>query len=66
MFMRRSSAPHARLKIDVNRVIGDVHPLLFGNFAEHLGVMGAGSSARCQGDCAGGSEIGSYIALPPR
>ncbi len=27
----------ARIKIDVERVIGDVHPHIFGNFAEHLG-----------------------------
>ena len=30
---------HARIKIDVDRVIGEVDPLLFGNFAEHLGRM---------------------------
>src|SRR5215813_14007519 len=29
----------ARIKIDTDRVIGEVHPLLFGNFAEHLGRM---------------------------
>ncbi len=29
----------ARIKIDVDRVIGEVDPLLFGNFAEHLGRM---------------------------
>lgn len=27
----------ARISIDTNRVIGEVHPHLFGNFAEHLG-----------------------------
>jgi alpha-L-arabinofuranosidase len=27
----------ARIKIDTDRVIGEVHPHLFGNFAEHLG-----------------------------
>jgi alpha-N-arabinofuranosidase len=32
-------APQARIKIDVDRVIGEVHPHLFGNFAEHLGRM---------------------------
>ena len=26
-----------RIKIDTDRVIGEVHPHLFGNFAEHLG-----------------------------
>ena len=31
--------PVARIKIDTDRVIGEVHPLLFGNFAEHLGRM---------------------------
>ena len=29
----------ARIKIDVDRAIGQVDPLLFGNFAEHLGRM---------------------------
>lgn len=29
----------ARIKIDIDRTIGDVDPLLFGNFAEHLGRM---------------------------
>jgi alpha-N-arabinofuranosidase len=27
----------ARIKIDTERVVGEVHPHLFGNFAEHLG-----------------------------
>ena len=31
--------PPARIKIDVDRTIGEVHPHLFGNFAEHLGRM---------------------------
>jgi alpha-N-arabinofuranosidase len=29
--------PQARIKIDVDRTIGAVDPLVFGNFAEHLG-----------------------------
>jgi alpha-N-arabinofuranosidase len=29
----------ARIKIDVDRTIGEVHPHLFGHFAEHLGRM---------------------------
>jgi alpha-N-arabinofuranosidase len=29
--------PTARIKIDTDRVIGEVHPDVFGNFAEHLG-----------------------------
>ncbi len=29
----------ARLKIDIDRTIGEVHPHLFGSFAEHLGRM---------------------------
>jgi alpha-N-arabinofuranosidase len=29
----------ARIKIDLDRTIGQVDPLLFGNFAEHLGRM---------------------------
>jgi alpha-N-arabinofuranosidase len=33
------SAAVARIKIDVDRTIGQVDPLLFGNFAEHLGRM---------------------------
>ncbi|HZM88921.1 MAG TPA: alpha-L-arabinofuranosidase C-terminal domain-containing protein [Blastocatellia bacterium] len=31
--------PQARIKIDIDRTIGEVNPLLFGNFAEHLGRM---------------------------
>jgi hypothetical protein len=27
----------ARIKIDTDRIIGEVHPHVFGNFAEHLG-----------------------------
>src|SRR5512147_1489545 len=29
--------PQARIKVDVDRTIGEVHPFVFGNFAEHLG-----------------------------
>ena len=29
----------ARIKIDTDRTIGEVHPFLFGNFTEHLGRM---------------------------
>jgi len=29
----------ARIKIDLDRTVGEVSPLLFGNFAEHLGRM---------------------------
>lgn len=29
----------ARIKLDIDRTIGEVHPHLFGNFAEHLGRM---------------------------
>jgi len=29
----------ARIKIDVDRTVGEVDPLLFGNFSEHLGRM---------------------------
>lgn len=32
-----AAGPEARIKIDTDRVIGEVHPHLFGNFAEHLG-----------------------------
>lgn len=35
----KAQTPQARIKIDVDRVIGEVDPLLFGNFAEHLGRM---------------------------
>lgn len=31
--------PQARIKIDTDRTIGEIHPHLFGNFAEHLGRM---------------------------
>ena len=33
----RAQAPEARIKIDTDRIIGEVHPHVFGNFAEHLG-----------------------------
>ncbi len=29
--------PEARIKIDTDRAVGEVHPYIFGNFAEHLG-----------------------------
>jgi len=32
-----ASAQQARIKIDTDRKIGEVHPHVFGNFAEHLG-----------------------------
>jgi alpha-N-arabinofuranosidase len=35
----QAAPPDARIKIDVDRAIGEVDPLLFGNFAEHLGRM---------------------------
>lgn len=31
--------PDARIKIDTDRTVGEVHPHVFGNFAEHLGRM---------------------------
>jgi alpha-N-arabinofuranosidase len=33
----RAQPPQARIKIDTDRVIGEVHPHIFGNFVEHLG-----------------------------
>jgi len=33
----QTQPPAARIKIDTDRIIGEVHPHLFGNFAEHLG-----------------------------
>src|SRR5918994_3245436 len=36
---RSTSGQQARIKIDVDRTIGEVHPHIFGNFAEHLGRM---------------------------
>ena len=36
--LRGQPAPlHARIKIDTERVIGDIDPMLYGNFIEHLG-----------------------------
>ena len=35
----QSQTPQARIKIDTDRTIGEIHPHLFGNFAEHLGRM---------------------------
>jgi alpha-N-arabinofuranosidase len=32
-----AQTPQARIKIDTDRAIGQVHPHVFGNFAEHLG-----------------------------
>src|SRR5689334_24942563 len=34
-----AQTPKARIKIDIDRTIGEVHPHLFGNFAEHLARM---------------------------
>src|SRR5229473_393210 len=34
-----SAQTAARIKIDTDRMIGEVDPHLFGNFAEHLGRM---------------------------
>jgi alpha-N-arabinofuranosidase len=34
-----AQSTQARIKIDTDRTIGEVSPLLFGNFAEHLGRM---------------------------
>ena len=34
-----AQATQARIKIDTDRTIGEVDPLLFGNFSEHLGRM---------------------------
>jgi alpha-L-arabinofuranosidase len=34
-----TGAPVARIKIDIDRSLGQVHPHLFGSFAEHLGRM---------------------------
>jgi alpha-N-arabinofuranosidase len=36
---RAQGGPPARIKIDIDRTVGEVHPHLFGNFAEHLGRM---------------------------
>jgi alpha-N-arabinofuranosidase len=36
---RDTGALQARIKIDIDRTIGEVHPHLFGSFAEHLGRM---------------------------
>lgn len=36
-FPTNAQTPQARIKIDTDRVIGEVHPHVFGNFAEHLG-----------------------------
>ncbi len=32
-----AQTPEARIKIDTDRRIGEIHPHIFGNFAEHLG-----------------------------
>jgi alpha-N-arabinofuranosidase len=32
-----AQAPAAHIRVDTNRVIGEVNPRIFGNFAEHLG-----------------------------
>jgi alpha-N-arabinofuranosidase len=36
---RQAQPAEARIKVDVDRVIGEVDPLLFGSFTEHLGRM---------------------------
>ena len=33
------AAHNARIKLDTDRIVGTIDPLLFGNFAEHLGRM---------------------------
>lgn len=35
--MALAQSPQARIKIDTDRTVGEVHPHIFGNFAEHLG-----------------------------
>src|ERR1700754_4377504 len=35
----QQSATTAKIKIDTDRAIGEIHPHLFGNFTEHLGRM---------------------------
>src|SRR5438552_13950229 len=36
--LRGQTAPlRARIKIDTERVIGDIDPMIYGNFIEHLG-----------------------------
>jgi alpha-N-arabinofuranosidase len=39
MAVAQTQTAQARIKIDVDRAIGEVDPLVFGNFAEHLGRM---------------------------
>jgi len=34
-----AQTPPARIKVDIDRTIGEVDPKIFGNFAEHLGRM---------------------------
>src|SRR5689334_4628031 len=34
---RAQNAPHARIKVDTERVISAIDPKLYGNFIEHLG-----------------------------
>ena len=38
--------PNATIRIDTGRVIGEVHPNVLGNFAEHLGRCSYGASLR--------------------
>jgi len=37
LLLGQQGPPRARVKIDTERVIGDIDPLLWGNFIEHLG-----------------------------
>jgi alpha-N-arabinofuranosidase len=39
MAVARGQIAQARIKIDTDRTIGEVNPLLFGSFSEHLGRM---------------------------
>ena len=41
-----AQTPAAQIRIDTNRVIGEVHPHLFGNFAEHLGRSSTAASTK--------------------
>ena len=36
-FAGKSAAQHARIKIDIDRTIGQVDSNIYGNFVEHLG-----------------------------
>ncbi|MFN0169411.1 MAG: hypothetical protein ACKV22_23560 [Bryobacteraceae bacterium] len=63
-----AAVPQARIKIDIDRVVGEVHPHLFGNFAEHLGrcIYGGIYDEKSPLSDADGFRRDVFVRLEPR